>query len=93
MYKTLSLVCIALTATLATAQVKFSATAYGANQSPNSVITGDFNLDGRPDFAVMEAGNKLTIFRNSGSGVFAQKAQYAIVTNNNHPNRYCRYEW
>ncbi len=81
MLKTLSLLC--LTATLATAQVKFSPTAYGANQSPNSVITGDFNLDGKPDFAVMESGNQLTIFLNKGTSGFAQKAQYAIVTNNN----------
>ena len=65
------------------AQVNFSATAYGANQSPNSVVTGDFDHDGRPDFAVMEAGNQLTIFRNTGSGAFTQKAQYAIVTNDN----------
>ena len=70
-------------ASTALAQVKFSSATYGAGQSPNSVTTGDFNRDGRPDFAVMEAGNQLTIFLNTGSGNFTQKAQYAVVTNDN----------
>jgi len=75
-------ICALLMSALSTA-VTFSNTAYGANQSPNSAITGDFDKDGRPDFAVMEAGNMLTIYLNVGSGKFSQKARYAVATNNN----------
>src|SRR5689334_20310091 len=76
-------VCALVMSALATAQVTFSKTAYGADQSPNSAITGDFDKDGRPDFAVIEAGNVLTIYLNIGAGKFSRKAQYAIVTNDN----------
>src|SRR4051794_17735305 len=68
---------------LATAQVTFSKAAYGADQSPASAITGDFNKDGKPDFAVVEAGNQVTIYLNVGSGKFSRKAQYAIASNDN----------
>lgn len=70
-------------ASFASAQITFTKTAYGANQSPNSVASGDFNHDGKPDFVALEAGNQLTIYLNTGSGKFSQKARYAIVTNNN----------
>ena len=60
--------CAVLLGALATAQVTFSKTAYGTNQSPNSAITGDFDKDGKPDFAVVEAGNLVTIYLHTGSG-------------------------
>src|SRR3954468_8593760 len=72
-----------LMSALATAQVTFSKTDYGANQAPSSAITGDFDKDRRPDFAVAEAGNMLTIYMNIGTGKFSKKAQYAIVSNDN----------
>src|SRR3954471_5834235 len=77
------LICALLVSAFATAQVTFSKTAYGANQAPGSVVTGDFNKDGKPDFSVLEVGNMLTIYLNTGSGHFSKKAQYAIVDNNN----------
>src|SRR4051794_30255845 len=86
MYRTLCVLGLALTSTLATAQITFSKTAYGSGQSPNTPAVADFNRDGKPDFATIEAGNQLTIFLNTGSGKFAQKAQYAVVTNDNATN-------
>ena len=77
------LICALVMSALATAQVTFSKTAYGANQSPGSAITGDFNKDGKPDFAVVEAGTLVTIYLNIGSGKFSKKAQYAIASNDN----------
>jgi FG-GAP-like repeat/Bacterial Ig domain len=75
--------CALLVSAFATAQVTFSKTAYGVDQSPASAITGDFNKDGKPDFAVVEAGNLVTIYLNVGSGKFSKKAQYAIASNEN----------
>jgi hypothetical protein len=77
------LICVLLISAFASAQVTFSKTAYGANQSPGSAITGDFNKDGKPDFAVVEAGTLVTIYLNIGSGKFSKKAQYAIASNDN----------
>src|SRR5882724_4572673 len=82
MYWARVMICALAMSALATA-VTFSKTAYGANQSPNSAVTGDFNKDGKPDFAVVEAGTLVTIYLNTGSGHFSQKAQYAIASNDN----------
>jgi FG-GAP-like repeat len=83
MYRTLCILGLALTATLATAQVTFSSTKYGTGTYPEHPVTGDFNRDGKPDFAVLANGNELTIYLNIGSGKFAQKAHYSVVTNFN----------
>src|SRR5207253_8257325 len=76
------IICALATSALATAQVAFSKAAYGTNHSPNSAVTGDFNKDGKPDFALVEAGNALTIYLNIGSGKYSQKAVYAIAADN-----------
>jgi VCBS repeat protein/Big-like domain-containing protein len=83
MYWARVFLCALLLGAFATAQVTFSKTAYGADQSPNSATTGDFDKDGKPDFAVIEAGNQLTIYLNIGTGKFSRKAQYAIAANDN----------
>jgi hypothetical protein len=83
MYWARVLICALLLSAFATAQVTFSKTAYGANQAPGSTVSADFDRDGRPDFATVEAGNLLTIYLNIGAGKFQRRAQYAIASNDN----------
>ncbi len=83
MYWARVLICALAVSAFATAQVTFTRAAYGTNQAPASAITGDFNKDGKPDFAVVEAGTLVTIYLNMGSGKFSRKAQYAIASNDN----------
>jgi MBG domain (YGX type)/Bacterial Ig-like domain (group 3)/FG-GAP-like repeat len=46
---------------------------------PSSVTTGDFNGDGKPDFAVADqTNNKVAIFLGNGDGTFQAGASYAV---------------
>ena len=83
MFRMLCTLGLAFTSTLAIGQVTFSSTQYGSGTYPERPVTGDFNRDGKPDFATMTNGNQLTIYLNTGSGKFAQKASYSVVTNFN----------
>src|SRR5437588_6109197 len=83
MYWARVLICALVTSALATAQVTCSKAPYGANHSPNSAIIYDFDRDGRPDFATIEAGNLLTSYLNIGGGKFQRRQQVAISNNGN----------
>ncbi len=46
---------------------------------PNAITTGDFNRDGKPDFAVVEVGvnsNDIAVVLNTGGGTFAPAVFY-----------------
>src|SRR5205814_31546 len=50
---------------------------YGAGTNPYSVAVGDFNLDGKPDLAVVnQFSNTVSVFINDGAGAFAAKVDY-----------------
>jgi hypothetical protein len=53
-----------------------SGSPFGAGTAPASVAVGDFNLDGKPDLAVANAGfdDDVTILLGNGSGGFTQPA-------------------
>lgn len=55
--------------------------------SPNSVISADFNLDGKPDLAIANSANKVYIILGTGTGSFdastfypAQGGPWAIIS-------------
>jgi hypothetical protein len=55
-----------------------------AGNSPASVATGDFNLDGKPDMATANSGsNNVTIQLGDGSGGFTQPVSSPIAVGNN----------
>ena len=83
MFRMLCIFGLAFASTLSTAQMSFSNAQYGAGTYPGQPVTGDFNRDGKPDFATISNGNELTVYLNTGSGKFAQKAHYSVVTNFN----------
>jgi hypothetical protein len=45
-----------------------------AGASARAVAVGDFNGDGRPDFAVSNSGSSLSLFTNSGGGNFSSSS-------------------
>ena len=47
---------------------------FAASISPTSVAVGDFNGDGRPDFAVAGDSSVLSVFMNSGGGNFSSSS-------------------
>ena len=50
----------------------------GAGTSPRSVAVGDFNLDGKPDLAVANAGaTNVTILLNTCDGILRQHRLHA----------------
>ena len=52
---------------------------YEAGNVPNSIAVGDFNGDGKPDFATANIYTKtIGVFLNTGSGVFAAQASYPV---------------
>ncbi|NLF32784.1 MAG: hypothetical protein GX591_18080 [Planctomycetes bacterium] len=60
------------------------AQASGAGLSPNSLVCGDFNGDGRPDLVVMDAGNgsttqdALALLLGQGDGSFVRTDSYFL---------------
>lgn len=50
---------------------------YAAGSYPVSIVTGDFNKDGKPDLATANAGSDdISVFLNKGSGIFAAAVNY-----------------
>ncbi|HEY0565304.1 MAG TPA: VCBS repeat-containing protein [Terriglobales bacterium] len=78
-----SLLCSLLLCAAASAQIKFSKVTVAANHFPGSVVSGDFDRDGRPDLAAIADGDQLTIYRNLGSGKFSTVSHGTVLTNNN----------
>ncbi|SRR5579883_2137113 len=55
------------------------ATRYAVGTYPSGVAIGDFNGDGRPDFAVSSAGMaRVDVLINSGNGVFASAVSHPV---------------
>ena len=51
---------------------------YNAGANPESVVTGDFNGDGRLDIAVVNgAGNNISVLFGNGNGTFQSPVNYA----------------
>jgi hypothetical protein len=69
---------LVLTAALS-AQITFTQTGYTTGDGSGAPVTGDFNGDGRPDFATpVYQNNEVQIYLNSGSGKFAFKSSIAV---------------
>ncbi len=74
-----ALLALALSPCSALAQITFTATGYPTGDGASSVITGDFNRDGLPDFATVASTNgNITIFTNDGHGAFNTAATYTV---------------
>src|SRR3954467_9551643 len=58
---------------------------YAAGDSPNQIVTADFNLDTRPDLAVAnDQSSNVTILLGDGTGAFVP-APGSPVTVGSHP--------
>lgn len=54
---------------------------FSAGNNPNGVATGDFNNDGKPDFAVASQGtNDVTVYLGNGTGGFTLAGSFAALT-------------
>jgi hypothetical protein len=65
----------------ATAQVSFTVSRYPTPGPSSGIITGDFNKDGFPDFAVtsgQDSGSQVTIYLGTGGGNFAFKGDFTV---------------
>jgi hypothetical protein len=50
---------------------------------PTGLLLGDFNNDGKPDLAVSDSSQHLTIFVNNGTGVFTPKGPFLTGSGSN----------
>ncbi len=51
---------------------------YVTSDGPYSIVTGDFNSDGKADLAVMaSSSNAVSVFMGNGNGTFAAKVDYS----------------
>jgi len=63
------------------AQTTFATTTYPTGNGSRTPVTGDFNGDGKPDFATPVANSgEVQIYLNSGSGAFAFKSRVSVGT-------------
>src|SRR5258707_11519341 len=66
---------------LENAQTSFTFSGYNAGNgdAASSVISGDFNRDGKPDFAVTSrADGVVNVYLNSGSNHFTLKSEFGV---------------
>jgi hypothetical protein len=49
---------------------------FNAGQTPNAILVGDFNGDGKLDLATANAGGSMSILRGHGDGTFAAPVNY-----------------
>jgi hypothetical protein len=69
------------TGVLTTSSLVFSRSDITVGSSPQAVITGDFNGDGKPDLAVANAAdNTVSIFLGIGDGTFALQSTVMVGT-------------
>src|SRR4051812_13860490 len=75
----LALLACALLISALHAQTTFTQTNYPTGNGSRAPVTGDFNGDGKPDFATpVYDSNEVQIYLNSGSGKFIFKAGVAV---------------
>ena len=53
-----------------------AAASYGVGSGPRSVTVGDWNGDGKPDLAVANEGDNVSILLGNGNGTFQAKVDY-----------------
>jgi len=58
--------------------VTFNPTDYAAYANPRSVIAADFNGDGRPDLAIRNNGQHVSVMLNDGNGAFFPRVDYFV---------------
>ena len=84
------LVCVALCSTVANAQtghlavckLKFKSSDITTGTDPQTIVTGDFNHDGKLDFAQVNYSNggagSVSVFLGNGDGTFQSKVSYTV---------------
>jgi hypothetical protein len=60
--------------------VEVTTSGFSAGSGPVSVVTGDFNGDGRLDLAVTNGSGNVSIFLGNGDGTFQSPVNYAVGT-------------
>jgi hypothetical protein len=74
-----TIACCVLLTISTVAQIRFNARNYPTGQGSDSVAIGDFDRDGRPDFAAAAySESTISIYRNTGSGNFELQSLFAF---------------
>jgi hypothetical protein len=60
-----------------------SANSINLNGEPTGFVLGDFNLDGKPDLAIADSNQNLTVFLNNGSAAFTTKGPFPTGSGSN----------
>jgi len=74
----LALVCLALPLSSYGQELLFPAPVFSTGARPQSIASGDFDNNGKPDLATANSdANTVSILFNNGNGIFAAKVDYA----------------